>query len=91
MSKSNKVQIILLATFVVVGIAAAGADVEPRNSPLFKYTSYTQICELRGMIALHHLDPSDLRNAYDFVNNMAVQCLKLGKLQFYDDEDIWQR
>ncbi|XP_050072169.1 uncharacterized protein LOC126560052 [Anopheles maculipalpis] len=58
----------------LTGIVADRVKIRRRHHPLFFYSSTKDLCALRGMISHHHLQPSDLRTAYDFITNGTIVC-----------------
>lgn len=57
-----------------LGICALAAKVKPQNHPLFNFSRYKYLCEIRGTITTHQLTPSGMKRAYDFVRNAYEIC-----------------
>nr|XP_019544960.2 uncharacterized protein LOC109415532 isoform X1 [Aedes albopictus] len=58
----------------LTGLVADRAKLRRYHHPLFFYSTIKDLCSLRGMISQHQLQPSELRNAYEFVNNRTAVC-----------------
>lgn len=65
--------------FYIIGLCAERAQIKPKNYHLFNYLSYKDLCEFRGMIAIHKIKPSDMKKAYDFTINPNNTCAGPGK------------
>lgn len=84
--------LVIIIIFFPIGLCAERARIRPKQCHLFKYTAYSNLCEVRGMITLHHIDSDGLKSAYDFVNNLTHKCPRPGKHRvLFDDESILQR
>ncbi|KXJ77988.1 hypothetical protein RP20_CCG005984 [Aedes albopictus] len=58
----------------LTGLVADRAKLRRYHHPLFFYSTIKDLCSLRGMISQHQLQPSELRNAYEFVTNRTAVC-----------------
>uniref|UniRef100_A0A182Y6R4 Galectin domain-containing protein n=1 Tax=Anopheles stephensi TaxID=30069 RepID=A0A182Y6R4_ANOST len=58
----------------LTGIVADRVKVRRRHHPLFFYSYTKDLCALRGMISQHHLQPSEIRTAYDYITNGTIVC-----------------
>uniref|UniRef100_A0AAG5CYD7 Uncharacterized protein n=1 Tax=Anopheles atroparvus TaxID=41427 RepID=A0AAG5CYD7_ANOAO len=58
----------------LTGIVAERVKIRRRHHPLFFYSYTKDLCALRGMISQHQLQPTELRNAFDYVTNSSIVC-----------------
>lgn len=58
----------------LTGIVADRVKIRRRHHPLFFYSYTKDLCALRGMISQHHLQPSEIRTAYDYITNRTIVC-----------------
>lgn len=58
----------------VLGICAEVVGVKPQNHPLFNFSRYKYLCEIRGTITTHQLTSDGMKRAYNFATSTEKLC-----------------
>lgn len=58
----------------LIGLCAERSHIEPKNFRLFHFGAYKDICEFRGVITKHKVEPETHRLAYNLVINANDLC-----------------
>lgn len=58
----------------LTGICAEAASIHPQNHPLFNFSRYKYLCEIRGTITTHQMTSTEMKRAYDFAMDMDEIC-----------------
>lgn len=62
-----------------IGLCAKEAGIKPTNYHLFNFGHYKDMCEFRGVITQHQIEPHNQKMVYDFIVNSDARCAGVNK------------